>query len=94
MDFCRGDCGGIRKGMHAQKEKNRQVALKKGLHKLAIDFVEGGGKGRRVVTIVNESNNHVFTFPNNGNIGGRLGTSRLIQGVSPFAIASLSNCVH
>ncbi|MGB3008437.1 MAG: family 20 glycosylhydrolase [Chitinophagaceae bacterium] len=30
-------------GMHAPKEKNGQVALAKGLHKLAIDFVEGGG---------------------------------------------------
>lgn len=30
-------------GWHAPKEKNGQVALKKGLHKLAIDFIEGGG---------------------------------------------------
>jgi hexosaminidase len=30
-------------GMHAPKEKNGQVALKKGLHKFEIDFVEGGG---------------------------------------------------
>ncbi len=30
-------------GMHAPKEKNGQAALKKGLHKFALNFVEGGG---------------------------------------------------
>ena len=30
-------------GMHPPKEKNGQVALKKGLHPFALDFVEGGG---------------------------------------------------
>ncbi len=30
-------------GMHAPKEKNGQVALKNGLHKFELDFVEGGG---------------------------------------------------
>ena len=30
-------------GYHAPKEKNGQVALKKGLHKFELDFVEGGG---------------------------------------------------
>jgi len=30
-------------GMHAPKEKNGQVALKKGFQKFALDFVEGGG---------------------------------------------------
>ncbi|MDP4261728.1 MAG: family 20 glycosylhydrolase [Bacteroidota bacterium] len=30
-------------GMHAPREKNGQVALKKGLHSIALDFIEGGG---------------------------------------------------
>ncbi len=30
-------------GMHAPREKNGQVVLKKGLHPITIDFVEGGG---------------------------------------------------
>lgn len=30
-------------GMHPPKEKNGQVALKKGLHAFALDFIEGGG---------------------------------------------------
>lgn len=30
-------------GMHAPKEKNGQVALSKGLHSIALDFIEGGG---------------------------------------------------
>jgi hexosaminidase len=30
-------------GMHAPKERNGQVALEKGLHKFALDFIEGGG---------------------------------------------------
>lgn len=30
-------------GMHAPKEKNGQVALQKGLHAFALDFIEGGG---------------------------------------------------
>ena len=30
-------------GMHAPKEKNGQIALEKGLHKFALDFIEGGG---------------------------------------------------
>lgn len=30
-------------GMHAPKEKNGQVTLKKGMHKFELDFVEGGG---------------------------------------------------
>jgi hexosaminidase len=30
-------------GMHAPKERNGQVALERGLHKFALDFIEGGG---------------------------------------------------
>jgi hexosaminidase len=30
-------------GMHAPREKNGQVALRKGLHAFALDFIEGGG---------------------------------------------------
>lgn len=30
-------------GLHSFKEKNGQVALKKGLHKLELNFIEGGG---------------------------------------------------
>ena len=30
-------------GLHSAIEKNGQIALKKGLHSLAIDFIEGGG---------------------------------------------------
>lgn len=30
-------------GLHASKEKNGQVALKKGLQSFALDFIEGGG---------------------------------------------------
>ena len=30
-------------GMHSLKEKNGQVSLEKGLHKIALDFIEGGG---------------------------------------------------
>jgi hexosaminidase len=30
-------------GLHSSKEKSGQVALKKGLHKMELDFVEGGG---------------------------------------------------
>ena len=30
-------------GMHAPRERNGQVAVQKGLHKFALDFIEGGG---------------------------------------------------
>jgi hexosaminidase len=30
-------------GMHAPRERNGQVALEKGLHGIALDFIEGGG---------------------------------------------------
>jgi hexosaminidase len=30
-------------GLHASREKNGQVALKKGLQRFALDFIEGGG---------------------------------------------------
>jgi len=30
-------------GQHSAIEKNGQIALKKGLHNIALDFIEGGG---------------------------------------------------
>jgi hexosaminidase len=30
-------------GLHSAIEKNGQIALKKGLHSIALDFIEGGG---------------------------------------------------
>jgi len=30
-------------GLHAPQEKSGQIALKKGLHRLRVDFIEGGG---------------------------------------------------
>src|SRR6185295_20335115 len=55
------------------------------------DEVDGGAGGRIVVTIVIESNNHVFTLPNNISMPGLLGFSWLYHGTSPLVIQSCSN---
>ena len=41
---------------------------------------------------VKESNKKDFTLPNKGSMGGRLGDSRLYQGVSPVAKQVTSSC--
>src|SRR3954451_4472757 len=51
--------------------------------------VEGGGPGRREAQVI-LSNKNAFTLPYIGSIGGRLGVSRLIQAISPFAWQSAS----
>ena len=56
--------------------------------------MDGGAGGRICVTMVSESNKKVFTLPNKGSMGGRLGNSWLIQGLSPLAMQSVSNCAH
>src|SRR5579862_591734 len=51
---------------------------------MSLPEVEGGGPGLNDTTVA-ESNKKGFTFPNNGSIGGRAGTSRLFHGVCPAA---------
>src|SRR6202030_3006930 len=53
------------------------------------DPTAGGGGGRKLTTVA-ESNKNGFTLLKSGNIGGRLGVSRLFHGMSPWFVVTVT----